>query len=182
MGISYRSLGKLVLLIAFSSFGISCGSEQRPEPEAPEGTPVAPAEAEHAVTPTPVEEEIDQSEQPTASEQEAAEVTVADVAPAPEIVRWGPSFATAGARFNPTPNGSGLWMRVRSNTRKIAVLFGDRQFIPTIGRRDGDKLLSISVGVPDELIQEPRRVQVCVKDLETGLVSKPVIFTLKPQK
>lgn len=93
----------------------------------------------------------------------------------PHIVRYDPKTTFAGMDFNLHDGKSVIWMEVRNLKKSVIVVWEGRQ----LSADKNPELTLLSFVVPKDLYSTPGSYEIYLLDVETGLKSKSVYFTVQ---
>lgn len=96
-----------------------------------------------------------------------------------QIKDFGPTEIVQGERFNVQPNGqSAIWARAQNVTGSTILVLNECELVTAV--HEEESLLTALV--PDELYQEEGRISLVLKDTHTGVISEPVLVTIRREQ
>lgn len=93
----------------------------------------------------------------------------------PQILRYDPKTTFAGQDFNLHDGKSVIWMEVKNLRKSVIVVWEGRQ----LPADKNPELTLLSFIVPKDLYSVPGSYEIYLLDVETGLKSKNVYFTVQ---
>ncbi len=93
----------------------------------------------------------------------------------PQILRYDPKTTFAGQDFNIHDGKSVIWMEVKNLKKSVIVVWEGRQ----LPADKNPELTLLSFVVPKDLYSTPGSYEIYLLDIETGLKSKNVYFTVQ---
>lgn len=93
----------------------------------------------------------------------------------PQILRYDPKTTFAGEDFNIHDGKSVIWMEVKNLKKSVIVVWEGRQ----LPADKNPEMTLLSFVVPKDLYSTPGSYEIYLLDIETGLKSKNVYFTVQ---
>lgn len=93
----------------------------------------------------------------------------------PQILRYDPKTTFAGEDFNIHDGKSVIWMEVKNLKKSVIVVWEGRQ----LPADKNPEMTLLSFVVPKDLYSAPGSYEIYLLDIETGLKSKNVYFTVQ---